>query len=307
MPQIQSNGLTLEYDSFGKARDPVILLIMGLGAQMIMWPEAFCRLLAEGGYRVIRFDNRDIGLSTKIEAAGKPRLLRAALSSVLRLPIRAPYLLDDMAQDVVGLMDALKINRAHLVGASMGGMIAQIVAAKHPPRVASLTSIMSSSGHPRLPGPSLRLKLRMVRRPQQLNREHLVRHAMQTLRLIGSPGYPLSELELRERAEANLARSMYPRGVARQTAALLASGSRTRLLPQIKAPVLIVHGTDDPLVPVAAAYDLADRIPDSRLMIVPGMGHDLPPALLPLIAARVLAHVGAAAAGHLRGATRRAK
>jgi pimeloyl-ACP methyl ester carboxylesterase len=296
MPQISANGLQFEYESFGDAKAPALLLIMGLGGQMIQWPDEFCEGLARAGYHVIRFDNRDVGLSTRLGHVGKPKLMRAGLLSMLRLPVRAPYTLNDMAEDAIGLLDALKIKTAHVVGISMGGMIGQILAAKHGARVRSLVSIMSSSGNPRLPGPSLKLKLRMVKRPQQLDRESLIQHSMQTWRLIGSPAYPAEPAVLRGKVERAFDRATYPQGLARQTLAILASGSRVPLLRRIHAPTLIIHGDQDPLVPVAAAHDLARHIPGAQLEIIPGMGHDLPVELLPHLQRLILRHLKRTAA-----------
>jgi pimeloyl-ACP methyl ester carboxylesterase len=292
MPQIHANGIKLEYETFGDRNRPAILLIMGLAGQLIHWPDDFCAALAADGYHVIRYDNRDIGLSSKLDQLGKPQLLRAGIASLLRLPARAPYKLDDMARDAVGLLDALKIRSAHVIGVSMGGMIAQILAALYPQRVLSLVSIMSTSGNPRLPGPSLKIKLRMIRRPQKFDRESLVQHSMQTWRLIGSPaGYAPDDATLRAKVERSYDRNFHPQGLSRQTAAILASGSRVPLLPRIVAPTLIIHGAEDTLVPVAAAPELAKHIPGARLEIIPGMGHDLPAALIPRLVDLILPHL----------------
>src|ERR1043166_3856250 len=180
MPRIKANGIELEYEEFGDRDAPAILLIMGLAGQLIHWPEEFCVTLAQAGYRVIRYDNRDIGLSTKLDHPGKPNLMRSGVRALLRLPVRAPYKLDDMAADALGLLDALGIKTAHLVGASMGGMIAQILAAKHRSRVRSLTLIMTTSGNPWLPQASLKVRLRLVKRPENTDRETLIAHSMQT-------------------------------------------------------------------------------------------------------------------------------
>ncbi len=291
MPQVRANGLNLEYESFGSDRDPAILLIMGLGAQLVLWPDELCRTLAEAGNRVIRFDNRDVGLSTKLEHPRRPKLVRAALAARLGLKVRAQYTLDDMAQDAVGLLGALDVKAAHVVGASMGGMIAQILAAQYPQLVHSLTLIMSTSGNPRLPGPRLELQLRLVRRPPGNDRETLIRHSMQTWRLIGSPHYPPDEPTLRAKVERSYDRSSYRHGLARQTLAIIASGSRVPLLKRINAPTLVIHGEEDPLVPVAAAHALVRHIPGARLQIIEGMGHDLPPAVLPTFSRLILGHV----------------
>ncbi len=291
MPIAQANGLKLAYETFGNPQHPPLLLIMGLGAQMILWPEDLCERLAAGGYHVIRFDNRDIGLSDKLDHLGRPRLLRAGLAHTLRLPLRAPYQLADMAQDTVGLLDALGIDRAHVVGLSMGGMIAQLLAAQHPSRVRTLTLMMTSSGNRRLPGPSMKLQLRLVSRPQGADRESLIQHAMQTWNLIGSPAYPPDQAELRVRMERHHDRSYHPRGIARQTLAIMASPSRVPLLGRIEAPTLVIHGDADPLVPVAAGRELAQRIAGAQLEVVPGMGHDLPAPLLPRFGELILGHL----------------
>jgi pimeloyl-ACP methyl ester carboxylesterase len=293
MPRITANGIDIEYESLGREDAPVILLIMGLGGQLTMWPDALCERLVQGGFRVIRYDNRDVGLSTRMEAAGRPKLLRAGIAARLRLPVRSPYSLEDLAADALGLLDALGVAQAHVAGLSMGGMIAQILAARHPQRVRSLTLWMTNSGHPALPGPSLALQLRMIRRPEGRDREALVRHSMQTWRLIGSPAYPLEEAELRTLVERQLDRAYYPRGIARQTAAILAARQRRPLLRRLSMPVQIIHGEADPLVPVAAAHDLARHIPGARLHLIPGMGHDIPPALLPRLSGLLLEHVRA--------------
>ena len=291
MPTVAANGLKLAYETFGNPAHPPLLLIMGLGAQMILWPEDLCERLAAGGYHVVRFDNRDIGLSDKLDHLGRPRLMRAGLAHTLRLPLSAPYRLDDMARDTIGLMDALNLASAHVVGLSMGGMIAQLVAALAPQRVRTLTLMMTSSGNRRLPGPSLKLQLRLVRRPEGSDREALIRHAMQTWQIIGSPAYPPEPADLRRKMERHHDRSFHPRGIARQTLAIMASPSRVPLLKKIVAPTLVIHGDADPLVPVAAGRELARVIPGARLEIVPGMGHDLPTPLLPRFAGLILDHL----------------
>lgn len=295
MPRVKTNGIEIEVESFGQARDPAILLIMGLGGQMVLWPDDFCERLAGAGYRVVRFDNRDIGLSTKLDGLGRPPLLRNGIAHTLRLPVRAPYRLDDMALDSVGVLDALDIERAHVVGVSMGGMIAQLLAARHVGRVASLTSIMSSSGHRALPGPRFDVQLRLMKRPARLDREGLIAHGMQTWRMIGSPGYPETEADLRDKVARQIDRNVHPQGFVRQISAIMASGSRAPLLSQVRAPTLIIHGKADPLVPVAAAYDLKKRLPHARLEVIEGMGHDMPRALLPRIEQMILEHVGISA------------
>jgi pimeloyl-ACP methyl ester carboxylesterase len=256
----------------------------------VLWPDELCATLAGAGHYVVRFDNRDVGLSTKLEQPRRPKLVRAALAARLGFKVRAPYTLDDMARDTVGLLDALELPRAHVVGASMGGMIAQIVAARHPQRVDSLTLIMSTSGNPRLPQARLDLQLRLVRRPLAGDRETLIRHSMDLWRAIGSPQFPAGDEVLRAKVERSYDRSSYRHGLARQTLAIIASGSRVPLLKRITAPTLVIHGAEDPLVPVAAGHDLAQHIPGARLSIIPGMGHDLPAPLLPTFSRLIVQH-----------------
>ena len=295
MPVIESNGLQLTYDTRGDPKGEPLLLIMGLGMQMIAWPEVFCDALAARGFYVIRFDNRDSGLSTKLDHLGKPNLLLAFAKSFLRLPLKAPYKLDDMAQDTIGLLDALGIVRAHVVGASMGGMIAQIVAARHPQRVRSLTSIMSTSGRRGLPGPTSEARSALMSRPANPHDiDALVNHLMQTFRVIGSPGYPIPEAQLRERLEAAVRRNVSTAGVTRQLVAIGASGDRVSLLKSVQAPTLVIHGKDDPLVPLECGRDTARLIPGARIHEIEGMGHDFPPALYTTLVQLIGDHCGAA-------------
>ncbi|MDE0853222.1 MAG: alpha/beta fold hydrolase [Nevskia sp.] len=293
MPQAQANGIQIEYETFGAPTDPAILLIMGLGGQLVLWPQALCEDLARGGFYVIRYDNRDVGLSSKIDSAGKPDLKRASLRYLLRLPIQAGYGLEDMAADALGLLDALGIRQAHVIGLSMGGMIGQILAARHAERLLSFTAIMTTSGNPRLPQPSLGLRLRLTRRPKRVDREALIQHSVNTWKLIGSPGYRTDDATLRAMVERDHQRCLYPRGMARQTLAIMAAKSRLPLLRQIRVPTLVIHGEADPLVPVAAGRELAKHIPGARLATIPGMGHDLPAPLLPHIGRLILGHVQA--------------
>jgi pimeloyl-ACP methyl ester carboxylesterase len=299
MPQIEANGIKLEYEVTGDPAAPPVLLIMGLGAQLTRWPEPFHRALTDAGFRVIRYDNRDVGRSTRMTHLGVPSLPAAALRAALGLPVRAPYDLGDLTADAVGLLDALGIRSAHVVGASMGGMIAQILAARHAGRVRGLVSIMSTSGHRGLPGPSVGLRLALIRRPEpQAGRERIIEASIALYKRIASPGYPPDDQVLREQIASDFDRSYYPAGVGRQLLAILASGSRAPILGQITAPTLIQHGAEDPLVPVAAAHDLHRRIRGSRLEIFPGMGHDLPRALVPALTGQIIEHLrrtGAAA------------
>ena len=278
---INANGIDLAYEQFGDSADPVILLIMGLGTQMTGWPDSFCTGLAARGYRVIRFDNRDIGLSQKMDTLPTPSLLKVMLFARLRLPLALPYTLDDMANDAVALLDALNIESAHLVGASMGGMIAQLVAGHFPLRVLSLTSIMSTSGRKSLPGPDRKVALHMLRRPVAADAQSMHEYAMRTWRLIGSPAYPPTDEALSEKLSRSYKRSYYPAGHSRQMVAIMAGGDRVAVLKTIVAPTLVIHGRADPLVPVSGGIDTAQLIPGAKLELIEGMGHDLPDELIP--------------------------
>jgi pimeloyl-ACP methyl ester carboxylesterase len=287
-----SGDIEIHYEDMGDPNHPAVLLIMGLGAQMLLWRTGFCEKLVDQGLRAIRYDNRDVGLSTRMVQLGMPSLPAAALRAAMGLPIRAPYDLGDLTADAVGLLDALGIRTAHVVGASMGGMIAQMLAANHPGRVRTLVTIMSSSGHRGLPQPGLALRLALIRRPEPgAGRERIIEANIALYKRIMSPGYPPDEQLLRAQVAGDFDRSYYPVGVGRQLLAILASGSRASILGRITAPTLILHGADDPLVPVAAAYDLHRRIPGSRLEVYRGMGHDLPRALVPSLTGEIIDHV----------------
>lgn len=297
MPAVLANGLTIDYESFGDPAAPAVLLIMGLGLPAIAWPDAFVQGLTERGFRVIRFDNRDCGHSAKFGVGKMPNLPAAIAKALLRLKVRAPYTLDDMAADTAGLLDALGIERAHLVGVSMGGMIGQVLAARHPARVKSLVSIMSSTGNPR---PSVALGDRrairaIISRPADpTSIEGVVDHLVGVFGVIGSPGFPTPEHVLRQDLERVARRGLYPPGTARQLLAILASGDRRPLLAKITAPTLVIHGADDPLVPLAAGRDTAAHIRGARLEVIPGMGHDLARSLLPRLVELVATHCRAA-------------
>ncbi len=257
---------------------------MGLGMQLTGWPEELVELLVGHGFRVLRFDNRDAGLSDGFDHVGVPSIPLAALRHFLRLPVRSPYALKDMAADAVGVLDALGIARAHVVGASLGGMIAQHVAATHPERVSSLTLIMTTSGSRRLPGPTLAARRALLSQPANKEPETLIAHSMSVFMTIGSPGYLPTPTELRERVAASIARASRPAGSARQLLAIAADGDRTPLLARVQAPTQVIHGVLDPLVPVANGRDLMTRIPGALGDFIEGMGHDLPKALLGRIA-----------------------
>ena len=274
-----SNGLRLAYQDFGKPEDPVILLVAGLNNQMVRWPLDLCDLLVSRGYRVIRFDNRDIGLSEKMEGVEAPGVFRLFLKHYLRIPVDAPYSLDDMAEDTVGVLDALSIDHAHIVGMSMGGMISQLVAAHYPQRILSLTSMMSTSGEWGKGVASIKVSRQMLR-PVSKDRTAL-ENGVDTWRMIGSPGYPLSEKEIEAILRAEYKRSSNPAGYLRQIAAVRTAPGRGSLLSKLKMPVLIIHGREDLLVPVSGGIDTAKHIPHANLKIFDGMGHDLPKQLLP--------------------------
>jgi pimeloyl-ACP methyl ester carboxylesterase len=263
-----------------------MLLITGLGTQLLRWPEAFCERLVGQGHRVIRFDNRDTGLSTRFEAEGTPNITRILEMTNRGETPSVPYRLSDMAADTVGLMDALGIEAAHLAGMSMGGMIAQTIAFANPERVLSLTSIMSSSGRPGLPGPRDDVLLHVLKPPPR-RREAAIEYMIETDRLIAADGLPgalpVEPERIRDHAVRCFDRGWYPAGSARQLAAILASGSRVESLGRVRTPTLVIHGTHDPLVPPAAGKDTAACIPAARFMAVEGMGHYLSAAAWPSI------------------------
>ena len=284
MPQVRANGIDVEYESFGRESDPVILLIMGLGGQLTLWPETFCRGLAARGFRVIRFDNRDAGKSTHFTRAGAPDIPALMARAMSGQAAETPYSLGDMARDAVGLLDALGVERAHIVGASMGGMIAQLVAAHHPGRTASLVSIMSSTGRRDLPPGRPEAMAALMTPLAGTGREDRIAASMKTWRIIGSPGYPATEAELSADAERDIDRVPYePAGVTRQMAAILTAPPRNDILKSVSAPTLVIHGADDPLVPVEAGQDTAASIPGAELIVVPGMGHDVTVTLTPVL------------------------
>jgi pimeloyl-ACP methyl ester carboxylesterase len=284
-------ALNLEVEQFGAPDKGNIILIMGLGTQLIAWPLEFCRALADSGYRVIRYDNRDVGLSSKFESAGVPNPGPALLRRLLRLPSKAPYTLQDMAQDAVGLMNALHIERAHIVGASLGGMIAQLLASEHAARVATMTSIMSSPGAP-MPWDSTAEARRvlMARAPDNATPEDLICMRMNTYRVIAGPNQPMPDELLREMARISVERSTDSTGSRRQLVAGIATGSLRANMRCIHVPTLIIHGRQDPLISVRRAQQLHRGIAGSKLMILDGMGHNLPAALMPQIAAAIIAH-----------------
>jgi pimeloyl-ACP methyl ester carboxylesterase len=293
MPRTKANGIDIEYDCFGKKDAQAVLLISGLGTQMIRWSASFCRLLADQGFRVIRFDNRDAGLSTRCDSAPMPGSvpdLAAIADAVARGETPdVPYTLADMANDTVGLLDALRIERAHLVGRSMGGMIGQVVASAHPGRVLSLVSIMSSTGNRALPQASAAVMAAMTSpAPDPLKDEHAyVAHCVAFARLVAGRGNSFDESAHRAQALAEVRRACNPAGFWRHIAAVAAMGDLRPRLANITAPTLVLHGADDPLVPPEAGKDTAATIKGAELRIVEGMGHAIPPALFGFVASLI--------------------
>jgi pimeloyl-ACP methyl ester carboxylesterase len=285
----QVGQIEIAYETFGEPGDPPVLLVMGLATQMIGWPDDFCRGLAERDLYVVRFDNRDIGLSTHLDDAGAPDIMSVLAGDRSSVP----YALTDLATDTVGLLDALGLDSAHLVGASMGGMIAQLVALQHADRVRSLTSIMSTTGDPSVGAPA-EAALAVLLAPPATDRDGAVQRVVDAYRVIGSPGFEFDEPALRDRAGLSFDRAYDPAGVARQLAAILTTADRTLDLGQIAVPTLVVHGAEDTLVNVSGGRATAAAIPDAELLVVEGMGHDLPRAVWPQITDRISALVARA-------------
>jgi len=271
---VSTNGITLAYETFGRISDPPVLLIMGLSSQMIMWEDEFCASLAGRGLRVIRFDNSDVGLSTRFTEAGMPHI-HALLTGRMKGPSAAPYTLADMAKDALGLLDGLGIAKARIVGASMGGMIGQEMAIRYPDRVMTLTSIMSTTGDPLLPGPRQEA-LEMLFWPIPMDREGYISYFARVWKLLSGPRYPMDHETAQRLGDLAFTRGIDPAASARQFAAIITSGSRKGRLASITVPTLVIHGSDDPLVPVEGGVDTARSIPGSRLMIMDGMGHYVP-------------------------------
>jgi proline iminopeptidase len=290
MPAVQANGLTFEYESLGNPADPPLLLIMGLGMQLVAWPDGFCEKLAARGFHVIRFDNRDIGLSTALDHLGVPNIAWEYVKYQMHLPLRAPYLIDDMATDTAALIDALGLAPVHVVGASMGGMIAQNLAARFPQKVRTLTSIMSSTGNRRLPKPTLAAMGAIMMPPAKPGDiEGGTRRMVKVFRRIGGRVQD-ADADLWALCERHVRRSGRAAGMARQLLAVAASGNRTALIQGITAPTLVLHGSDDPLLPLRHGEETARVIPGAKLTVIDGMGHDLPIALHERLAGEIAAH-----------------
>lgn len=294
MPQVTANGITIHYEDHGDPANPAMLLIMGFGAQLTLWPSELVDALVAHGFRVIRYDNRDIGLSHKFDGVKAPGILKLTLLPKLGIKPKVPYSLADMADDGAGLLSALGIERAHIVGASMGGMIAQHFAARHAARTISLTTIFSTTGNPRLPAARKEALQALIKRPASMEEAVLVEHGMGLARAIGSPGYPAADAQLRERVTANVRRSVYPEGPTRHLAAIVSDGDRRPMLAGITAPTLVLHGEADPLVPVEGGRDTAASISGARIRTLPGWGHDLPLELVDTLADEIAGHARAA-------------
>lgn len=294
MAKITANGIEIEYETFGADDAPVALMIMGLGGQLTMWPDEMVEDLVRGGYRVILFDNRDIGLSHHHNGEKSPSILRQIILRRIGIKLKTPYELADMARDTLGLMDALKLDQVHLVGISMGGMISQHVAAMAPDRVKSLTALMTTTGNPKLPRPSGNIMKAMIRRgPQPTSRDEIINQSVATFGVIGTPGEDHNTNGMRDRITRSYDRSFNPAGVLRQMSAIVASGDFRKHTRSIKSPTLVVHGNADPLVPIEGGHDIAKLVRGARMEVIDGMGHDVPPRYLPQITKLMLDHFDA--------------
>jgi pimeloyl-ACP methyl ester carboxylesterase len=290
MSKVRANSIQIEYETFGNPSSPPLLLIIGLGGQVIYWAESFCRQLAEAGLYVIRFDNRDAGLSTKMDRMGEPDVMDVIGKLMSGQKVTPPYTIEDMAADAIGLLDALGIEKAHICGMSMGGMIAQALAIGYPQRVLSLTSIYSTTGNPALPRPKPEV-IGLLLTPPPRDREPFIEFNLKIFRAITGPRFGLDEKWVRKVIGLAYDRSFCPQGDARQFIAILTQGNRKAGLEGLKVPTLVIHGDADPLVPVEAGKDTAEAVPGAKLKIIEGMGHDLPHGeLWTQIAKEIIAH-----------------
>jgi pimeloyl-ACP methyl ester carboxylesterase len=291
MPTVKANGINIYYEDNGPKGAPVILLVMGLGTQMIAWPDEMIQAFVSKGYRVIHYDNRDVGLSQRMEGAPDGNLIWAMFANAVGLPVRSAYSVADMAKDGIGLLDALGIEKAHVVGASMGGMIVQHMAASHAHKVLTMTSIMSTSGRRGLPGPRADIRRNMIK-PRAANptRDEAIAAGVEIVQSFSYPDPARAEGAYAELVGKAFDRGYYPIGTKRQLLAIVADGSRIPLLKQITVPTLIIHGRADPLVPMAGSEDIAKHVAGSRLEIIDAMGHDLPPSQLGRIVELITAH-----------------
>ena len=292
MPTVTTPNTNIEifYEDHGDPSHDVILLVMGLGAQLTLWPDELVETLVGEGFRVIRYDNRDIGLSQKMEGARAPSLPVQLLRKKIGFPAKVPYTLTDMAHDGIGVLDALGIESAHVVGASMGGMIVQLMAVHHGHRLRTMTSIMSTTGNGKLPQAEKHAMEALIAPLKGMDEESLVAHGLNIAKNIGSPGFPFDPEQQRERVLKNVRRSVYPAGLPRQLAAIIDDGCRRSRLAQVRTPTLVLHGEDDPLVKLEAGEDTARHISGARLVTIPGWGHDIPLPLVPRVAGEIVAH-----------------
>jgi pimeloyl-ACP methyl ester carboxylesterase len=295
--KIRANEIDIEVEDTGPGAPgenrPVVFLIMGLGMQLVAWPPAFIDALVAAGYRVVRHDNRDVGLSHRFETLGSPNLIWQSIKYKIGLTPSAAYSLTDMAADSLGVLDGLGIEKAHVVGVSMGGMIAQRLALMAPARVLSLTSIMSTSGARGLPPPRPEVVRALLKRPAGKSPQAVADHYVRLFKVIGSPAFPTPEAEMRARIHEGVSRGFYPVGTLRQMMAVMADITRAAQLARVRAPTLVIHGKADPLVPFACGEDTARRIPGAKLVAIEGMGHDLPPAVVDRILDNLIPHLRA--------------
>jgi len=287
--RVRVRGVDLEYETFGSAGDPPMVLIMGFAQQLIAWADSFCQQLAARRFHVVRFDNRDIGLSTKFDSAPRPNI--PAILGGDKTTVA--YAIDDMADDTAGLIEELGFVSAHMVGLSMGGMIAQSLAIRHPARVKSLTSIMSTTGEPKVGYAKPEVISLMTRRPPA-DRDGNIELGLEVWRALRSPGFPFDEPRVRDRITRAFDRCHHPAGVSRQFAAILSQSDRTERLREVRVPVAVIHGAEDPLIHVSGGEATARAIPGAKLLVVPGMGHDLPEDLWPLIIDTIAENAGRA-------------
>ncbi len=296
---LKRSPITLAYEEFGSSQNPAIILIHGLGTQRLGWPDEFCRQLANHGFYVIRFDNRDIGQSTKCDALGAANVPLIMLLRFFGLPAKSPYSLEDMVEDTKGLLDYLNIQKAHIVGASMGGMISQIFCALLPHRALSLTSIMSTSGKRGLPGPSKAVRNHLLSSPSDKSKQGMIEHELKFWRLISSRSHRPDEKELSRFITESVNRDYpNPGGTERQFSAILCNGSRVQTLKRIKLPSLVIHGMQDPLIPVQGGIDTAKHIPNAKLEKIGTMGHDIPKPLIEELCTIISQHCAHATNGH---------
>lgn len=292
MPKLETNGVEIAYETFGEDYAPAVLMIMGLGAQLTMWPDDMIEALVAAGYRVVIMDNRDIGLSTKFEGAKLPNPIAHALARRVGLRPKVPYSLDDMTRDAAGLLSELKIDRAHLVGVSMGGMIAQHLSAYYPQLIASLTAIMTATGNPKLPRPSREIIKRLFfPGPPPKGREQIIDRMVETFSVIGTPGEDQNTNGMRDRLTLSYDRSYSPTSIARQSAAILSSGDFRKVTRSVKAPTLVIHGDADPLVSIEGGREITRLVDGAKLRTMRGMGHDMPPRFRGEIIEHMVTHI----------------